>query len=125
MTRIFDPINGIELRELLEKTFHRLLNQKAELFQMHLTYPVVEKLAVTVELELFPHEPPRIELHAETGVESENRPDEKLERQSVKLEESRAIGTEEENAPDRVRIDEGMPTLETIETPSGHRFERK
>lgn len=91
LTRLFNPLTGIELQEILAAQFKAELS-KTELLQAHLTFPKVN-YTITLELLTYPMDKPEI------------------------IAFSREIGETQETAPDKLREDNEIPTLRTERSP--------
>jgi hypothetical protein len=111
-TRLFNPLTGTELKEILEKEFHQKL-EGCELLAPHLTFP---RLTYKVELylEAYPMDYP-VTLRAGRTIGDPEHEGPKTEQ---KLVYSREIGETQETAPDKVREDNQIPTLRVEKDPN-------
>lgn len=112
MTKLFHPLTGPELREIIINEFTSKLDNST-LFQPHLTFPkAIFKIELT--LESYPMNQPE-EFRAERILEVEGVP--VKAPVTEKIVTSREVGDTQETAPDALRIENELPVPQTVQDP--------
>jgi hypothetical protein len=110
--RVFNALNGEEVKKILKSDFAKLLDMDSELAR-HLTFPVIT-WRITVEMEIYPRTP-KEKIIAGTGTLEEVDPNTSQPVDVTGLTARKiAMATEERriDAPDQAREEEGIARVE-------------
>jgi hypothetical protein len=109
--RVFNALNGEEVKKILKSDFAKLLDVDSELAR-HLTFPVIS-WRITVEMEIYPRTP-REKVIAGTGTIEEVDPQTGEVSINGITPRKIAMATEERriDAPDQAREEEGIARVE-------------